>query len=142
MVFNHSHDPRSLSSAVEAQAVAEKMLGSNLITKQTTEEGQPCGKVLFKLTNDFFSHFYYCAYQVLMVERLYLRRELYLSILLDRETGGPMMVASTAGGMDIEDVAEQTPQKILKVVYISKKENVILMTKEIHTCCMGLAGTN
>merc|ERR1719201_1967904 len=70
-------------------------IGSNLITKQTTEEGQPCGKVL-------------------MVERLYLRRELYLSILLDRETGGPMMVASTAGGMDIEDVAEQTPQKILK----------------------------
>ena len=57
MVFNHSHDPRSLSSAVEAQAVAEKMLGSNLITKQTTEEGQPCGKVLFKLTNDFFFSF-------------------------------------------------------------------------------------
>jgi len=82
-------------SAEEAQTIAQKMLGSSLITKQTTEEGQPCHKVL-------------------MVERLYLRRELYLSILLDRETGGPMMVASTAGGMDIEDVAEKTPHKILK----------------------------
>merc|ERR1719472_591666 len=78
------HDAGSPSTALRS-----------LITKQTTEEGQPCHKVL-------------------MVERLYLRRELYLSILLDRETGGPMMVASTAGGMDIEDVAEKTPHKILK----------------------------
>ena len=124
------------------------MLGSNLITKQTTEEGQPCHKVLLiEINKRFPPHFYYCVYQVLMVERLYLRRELYLSILLDRETGGPMLVASTAGGMDIEEVAEKSPHKILKVVCISflcslKKKNVTLMTKEIHTCCMGLAGTN
>ena len=58
------------------------------------------------------------ARQLLMVERMYIRRELYLSIMLDRETSGPVMVASTAGGMSIEDVAEESPEKILKVTRV------------------------
>ena len=71
------------------------MLHSNLVTKQTGAEGKPCLKVLVS-------------------ERLYLRREAYFAILMDRETQGPVMVASPAGGMDIEKVASETPQLIFK----------------------------
>lgn len=52
--------------------------------------------------------------QVLLVERMYLRREMYLSILLDRASGGPVLVASPAGGTSIEDVAAATPHLIFK----------------------------
>lgn len=84
-----------ITDAKEAKEVSENMLGQFLITKQTGEEGKLCSKVL-------------------MVERLYIRRELYFSIMLDRGFGGPVMVASTEGGMSIEDVAEATPEKVLK----------------------------
>lgn len=81
--------------ASEAKDIASKMLGHNLITKQSGAEGKPVNKV------------YIC-------ERLYLRREVYLAILLDRGHSGPVMVASSQGGMDIEAVAEKNPEKILK----------------------------
>jgi succinyl-CoA synthetase beta subunit len=55
-----------------------RMLGFNLITKQTTKEGLPCNKVM-------------------LVERVYMRREMYLSILLDRAAGGPMFIVSPMG---------------------------------------------
>jgi succinyl-CoA synthetase beta subunit len=68
---------------------ASKMLGQSLITKQTTAEGMPCSKVM-------------------LVERMYMRREMYISIMLDRGAGGPIFIASPAGGTSIEDVAEVT----------------------------------
>jgi succinyl-CoA synthetase beta subunit len=71
------------------------MLGSNLITKQTTAEGLPCSKVM-------------------IAERMYLRREMYISIMLDRASGGPVFIASPAGGTSIEDVAASTPELIFK----------------------------
>ena len=71
------------------------MLGSNLITKQTTKEGMPCSKVM-------------------LVERMYVRREMYISIMLDRAAGGPIFIASPAGGTSIEDVAAATPELIFK----------------------------
>lgn len=74
---------------------ASKMLGSNLITKQTTAEGLPCSKVM-------------------LVERQYMRREMYISIMLDRGFGGPVFIASPAGGTSIEDVAAATPELIFK----------------------------
>lgn len=74
---------------------ASKMLGYNLITKQTTAEGLPCSKVM-------------------LVERMYMRREMYISIMLDRAAGGPVFIASPAGGTSIEDVAEATPELIFK----------------------------
>lgn len=74
---------------------ASKMLGHNLITKQTTKEGLPCTKVM-------------------LVERMYMRREMYLSIMLDRASGGPVFIASPAGGTSIEDVAAATPELIFK----------------------------
>ena len=70
------------------------MLGQPLITKQTGEEGKPCSKVF-------------------LAERVYSRRELYFAVLMDRTHGGPVLVASTAGGTSIEEVAAATPEKIL-----------------------------
>jgi succinyl-CoA synthetase beta subunit len=71
------------------------MLGANLITKQTTKEGLPCTKVM-------------------MVEKVDMKREMYISIMLDRGAGGPIFIASPAGGTSIEDVAEATPELIFK----------------------------
>ena len=82
-------------SALEARSLAAKMLNQNLITKQTGPEGKLCHKVM-------------------VCERLYLRREAYFAILMDRESAGPVMVASPAGGMDIEKVAAETPKLIFK----------------------------
>ena len=70
------------------------MIGETLITKQTGEEGKPCSKVI-------------------LAERVYARRELYFSILMDRAHGGPVMVASARGGTSIEDIAAATPEAII-----------------------------
>jgi len=72
---------------------AEGMLGQTLVTKQTGEKGIICN-------------------QVLLVERMYMRREMYLSIMMDRASQGPVIVASPAGGTSIEDVAATNPEKI------------------------------
>merc|ERR1719427_1353592 len=82
-------------SADEVKDIASQMIGKNLYTKQTGEMGRPCNEVL-------------------IVERLYPRREFYFSILLDRTTMGPLLVGSAAGGMSIEDVAAENPDAIIK----------------------------
>eukprot|EP00341_Mesodinium_pulex_P006714 CAMPEP_0116911986 /NCGR_PEP_ID=MMETSP0467-20121206/15815_1 /TAXON_ID=283647 /ORGANISM="Mesodinium pulex, Strain SPMC105" /LENGTH=420 /DNA_ID=CAMNT_0004587875 /DNA_START=73 /DNA_END=1335 /DNA_ORIENTATION=- len=82
-----------VSTGEELTDLAGKMIGNNLITKQTGAGGLPCNKVM-------------------VAERMYLRREMYLSMMLDRAAGGPMFVASPAGGTSIEDVAEATPELI------------------------------
>lgn len=82
-------------SPTEAIMYAEKMLGSRLVTKQTGAEGRPCNAVY-------------------LVERQYVRHEYYFAILMDRETSGPMIVASREGGMDIETVAAENPGAIVK----------------------------
>jgi succinyl-CoA synthetase beta subunit len=74
---------------------AKNMLGQNLITKQTTSAGMPCSKVM-------------------IVERMYMRREMYISVMLDRSAGGPVFIASPSGGTSIEDVAAATPELIFK----------------------------
>jgi succinyl-CoA synthetase beta subunit len=79
----------------DVQEYASKMLGHNLITKQTTAAGLPCTKVM-------------------LAERMYMRREMYISIMLDRSAGGPVFIASPAGGTSIEDVAAATPELIFK----------------------------
>jgi len=75
---------------------ASKMLGSSLVTKQTTAAGMPCNKVM-------------------LAERITMIREMYISIMLDRSANGAMFIASPAGGTSIEDVAEATPELIFKV---------------------------
>ena len=79
----------------EAVAAAEAMLGSRLITKQTGAEGV--------IVN-----------QVLIEEGVEIDRELYLSMVIDRAVSMPTMIFSRAGGMEIEEVAAETPELILK----------------------------
>src|SRR6266478_4581000 len=82
-------------SADEARELARAMLGMNLITHQTGPQGREV--------------------RVLLVEEgLPIDREFYLGIVLDRASGRPIFMASSAGGMDIEEVAAKTPEKILK----------------------------
>src|ERR1700728_2426320 len=73
---------------------AEQMIGHKLITKQTGAAGRLCNAV------------YIC-------ERKFARREFYLAILMDRQSQGPVIVASSQGGMDIETVAKETPEAII-----------------------------
>lgn len=82
-----------ISSPVEAKLYAQQMLNQTLITKQTG----PAGK---KVT------------AVYIVERKFVRREAYISILMDRQSQCPMIVVSAQGGMDIEGVAKDTPEAI------------------------------
>jgi len=79
----------------EARALAEKMLGHKLTTKQTTPEGVLVNKLMIAQSID-------------------LAKELYFAILMDRQFKGPVMVASPKGGVDIETVAEETPELIFK----------------------------
>src|SRR5579885_2027180 len=82
-------------SAEEAREIAAKMLGMTLITHQTGPEGRLVQRLLIE-------------------ETLPIERELYLGIVLDRVHGKPVFMASAAGGMEIEQVAAETPELILK----------------------------
>jgi succinyl-CoA synthetase beta subunit len=82
-------------SVDEAGEIAAKMLGMKLVTHQTGPEGRIVRRLLIE-------------------ETLPIEKELYLGILVDRAEGKPVFMASAAGGMDIEQVAAETPEKILK----------------------------
>ena len=84
-----------VDSAEEAAEFAKKWLGQRLVTFQTDEHGQPVSKILVETCTD-------------------IARELYLSAVLDRATRRVVFMASTEGGVEIEKVAEETPEKILK----------------------------
>ncbi|MBT3636610.1 MAG: ADP-forming succinate--CoA ligase subunit beta [Opitutae bacterium] len=86
-----------VSTPEDAKAKAEAMLGNVLVTKQTGEAGKEVSTVYFNDATD-------------------IDKEYYLAILMDRATSKPVIIASTEGGMDIEEVAEKTPEKILKVL--------------------------
>ncbi len=83
-------------SADEAESIARAMIGMTLVTHQTGPEGRVVNRVLIE-------------------EGLQMERELYLSLLLDRAAGKPVMMGSAAGGMDIEEVAAKTPEQIIRV---------------------------
>ena len=80
----------------QAERLARDMIGMTLVTHQTGPEGRVVSRVLVE-------------------EGLQMTRELYLSLLLDRAAGKPVIIASAAGGMDVEEVAASTPEKIVKV---------------------------
>jgi len=82
-------------SVEEAGELAGKILGMTLVTHQTGPEGRVVRRLLIE-------------------ETLPIEKELYLGILVDRGEGKPVFMASAAGGMDIEQVAAETPEKILK----------------------------
>jgi succinyl-CoA synthetase beta subunit len=79
----------------EAEQLAKQILGMTLVTHQTGPEGRKVGRVLIE-------------------EGLQIERELYLSIVIDRASASPVIIASAAGGMDIEEVAAKEPGKILR----------------------------
>lgn len=83
----------------EVIPLVQKMVGAKLITKQTPKDG-----ILVK--------------KVMVADSINIVRETYVSIVMDRANNGPVMIASPAGGMDIEAVAEETPDKI-KTIPIS-----------------------
>jgi succinyl-CoA synthetase beta subunit len=82
-------------SAEEATAHAKAMLGNTLVTKQTGPDGRLVNTVLVASAEE-------------------IKKEFYLAVLLDRAVSKPLVMASTEGGVDIEEVAERTPEKILK----------------------------
>ena len=87
-----------VKSAEEAREIAERMLGSTLVTVQTGPEGK--------------------LVQTLFVEQgLDIARELYLGIVVDREAGRPVIIASSEGGMAIEEIAHESPEKIIRVPF-------------------------
>jgi len=86
-----------VKSTTEAQNVATELLGKMLVTYQNAPDGQPVN-------------------QVLIEETLPIARELYLSMLVDRTLERVVVVASVAGGMDIEEIAHTSPEKILQEV--------------------------
>ena len=85
-----------VSSADEAAEVAKSLIGTNLITHQTGPEGAPVNGVLVAELTD-------------------IKTELYISIVVDAEMRTPVIMASQAGGMDIETVAAESPEKIIRV---------------------------
>ncbi len=87
-------------SVEDLKAIAKNLLGNTLVTIQTGEEGKVVNKIL--IAEDV----YYPGDSE--------PKELYVSILLDREKACNVIMASTEGGMDIEEVAEHTPEKIIK----------------------------
>lgn len=83
-------------SRAEVIELVDKMVGHKLITKQTPPDG-----ILVK--------------KVMIARSVTIIRETYVCIVMDRDSNGPVIIASPAGGMDIETVAEKTPELILKV---------------------------
>ena len=83
-------------SPEDATALFDKMLGMTLVTKQTGPEGRK-------------------VHTVFISDPVDIVRELYLSLLVDRQTGRVTVLASTEGGVEIEEVAAHTPEKIVKV---------------------------
>ena len=86
-----------VESAKQAGQVTEKLIGTRLVTNQTGPAGVPVEKVM-------------------IAETLDIKDELYLSIVIDGDIGAPVVMASSEGGMDIEEVAATTPEKIFRVI--------------------------
>ena len=84
-----------VKGAAAARDIAEQMLGNTLVTIQTGPEGKKVGRVLIEQGMD-------------------IKSELYVAVTLDRATGRNIIMASTEGGMEIEEVAEKHPEKILR----------------------------
>ena len=81
----------------EVGAFADKLIGTHLVTAQTDEHGQPVSKIFVEACTG-------------------ISRELYLGAVIDRSSKRVIFMASTEGGVEIEEVAQQTPEKIIKAI--------------------------
>lgn len=116
------HGVQLVRSAQECRDAAEKLLGNHLITIQTGAEGQTVRQVLIEQGCD-------------------IDRELYLGIVLDRAESLPVLMASTEGGMEIEKVAEETPEKIHKEHF---RPGLGLQSYQVRKLCkkLGIEGAS
>ncbi|HIF34667.1 MAG: ADP-forming succinate--CoA ligase subunit beta [Pirellulaceae bacterium] len=111
------HGVQLVRSADEAQQVASRLLGNRLVTIQTGENGQTVRQVLIEKGCD-------------------IARELYLGVVLDRAAAMPVLMASTEGGVEIEKVAEETPELIHKEHF---RPGIGLQSYQIRKLCKKLA---
>ncbi len=107
-------------SPEEAGQLAKQMLGMTLVTHQTGPEGKKVEKLLVE-------------------QGLDIARELYLSVVIDRAAEAPVVIASAAGGMDIEEVAAKTPEQILKLT-VNRGTGIIPFQARKLAFGMGLDG--
>ena len=105
-------------SPEEAEQLARQMLGMTLVTHQTGPEGKKVGRLLIE-------------------EGLQIERELYVSIVIDRAFACPVVIASAAGGMDIEEVAASEPEKILRE-YVDRRTGIVSFQARKLAFGMGL----
>jgi succinyl-CoA synthetase beta subunit len=108
------------STPSEAKDLAFKMLGQILVTHQTGPEGKEVGKIF-------------------VGEAVDIARELYFAILIDRATSVPVVIASTQGGVDIETVAEKSPEKILRIP-VNPFLGLQPYQTRVIACSLGLTG--
>jgi succinyl-CoA synthetase beta subunit len=111
---------RIAKTVEDVQAAAEAMIGHTLVTKQTGEAGRRVSRVYVEAGCD-------------------IARELYLSLLIDRATARVTIMASTEGGMEIEEVAENHPEKILRVAIDPAAGNWPFQAREL-AFALGLTG--
>jgi succinyl-CoA synthetase beta subunit len=108
------------SSVDEAVSFAEKMLGNVLVTKQTGPDGR-------------------LVQTLLLASGAKIKKEFYLAVLLDRAASRPVIMASTEGGMDIEEVAAKHPEKIFKE-YIDPAVGIMPFQARKVAASLGLKG--
>ena len=109
-----------VKNAEEAEQAAARMIGMNLVTHQTGPRGQKVGRVLVE-------------------QGLQIKRELYLGIVIDRSTEQPVMMASREGGVEIEKVAEETPDRIFKA-FINPAVGLVPYQARTLAFALGLEG--
>jgi succinyl-CoA synthetase beta subunit len=107
-------------SLADVEPLAKQIIGMTLVTHQTGPDGRKVGRVLVE-------------------EGLQIDRELYLSIVIDRAAACPVVIASAAGGMDIEEVAASEPEKILRE-YIDPGTGIVPFQARKLAFGMGLTG--
>jgi succinyl-CoA synthetase beta subunit len=110
-----------VKSIAELKSEADRLLGSRLVTHQSGAEGQPINQLLIEGVSD-------------------IARELYLSVVVDRARRRVVFMASTEGGMDIEEVAAKTPEKIVSVAVDPIVGLQAYQTRQV-AFALGLEGT-
>jgi succinyl-CoA synthetase beta subunit len=108
------------ANPAEADAIANQIFGMNLVTHQTGPEGRRVSRLLVE-------------------QGLPIARELYLGLVIDRAAGRPVIMASQDGGMEIETVAEKTPERIFKE-YINPATGLIPFQTRKLAFALGLQG--
>jgi len=105
-----------INAPQEAKEFASSILGKNLITEQNKPHGQPVN-------------------QLLLEETISIKKEMYFSILIDRQTESIVIITSQSGGMDIEEIANKDPKSITKEYC---KINMELTSSQINSLAIGL----